>query len=139
VNSLARVSGEERDRIGVARVDGEIDASNAAWVGARLRALVSNRSDALVVDLTATGYLDSAGIALLFTLASDLQLHQQKLHLVVAGGSGVARMVSLTGLDRAAPAHESLDAALQAAAPAPAEPEAPAADRPDPDAVSRSD
>ena len=84
----------------VARVSGEIDASNAKWLEERLRAPLTNRADGLVVDLTATTYLDSAGIALLFGLASALRQHQQQLRLVVADGSPIARMVRLTGLDR---------------------------------------
>lgn len=91
---------------------GEIDASNAAWLGARLRGLLTNRSDALTVDLIGTTYLDSAGLALLFALASELELHQQQLRLVVAEGSPIARMVMLTGLHKTVPMHASLEAAL---------------------------
>jgi anti-sigma B factor antagonist len=109
---LATVSGELRGSVAIARVDGEIDASNAAWVAERLRAPLTNRCDGLAVDLTATGYLDSAGIAMLFGLATALRQHQQQLRLVVADGSAIARMVRLTGLESAVPTHPTLDAAL---------------------------
>jgi anti-anti-sigma factor len=108
---LADFAGEERGSLALARVDGEIDASNRAWITARLRALVTNQTTAVVVDLTGTTYLDSAGIALLFELASELRAHQQQLHLVVGVGSPIARMLALTGLDTAVPVHASLDAA----------------------------
>jgi len=48
----------------VARIAGEVDASNVDDVRNRLRSLLTNRSVSLVVDLSATSYLDSAGIVL---------------------------------------------------------------------------
>jgi anti-anti-sigma factor len=114
MNPLAEVTTEERGDLAVASIRGEIDASNRAWIAARLHTVITNRSTALVVDLTATTYLDSAGIALLFELAAELRAHQQQLHLVLTGGSPIARMVELTGLNAAVPLHSGLDAALAA-------------------------
>jgi anti-sigma B factor antagonist len=112
VTVLANITGELRGGMAVAHVQGEIDASNVAWVEERIRMPLTNRCDGLAVDLTATTYLDSAGIAMLFRLAAELKQHQQQLRLVFAEGSPVARMASLSGLARAAPTHASLDAAL---------------------------
>jgi anti-sigma B factor antagonist len=114
MNSLATIDDRRLGAVAVAGVAGEIDASNTEWIAARLRALVTNRSQALVVDLSETGYLDSAGIALLFDLGADLHRHQMQLHVVVDEGSPIARMISLTGLDRVVPVHPSVDAALAA-------------------------
>jgi anti-anti-sigma factor len=114
---LLQMIEERRGTLAIAHVQGEIDASNTAWLGSRLRALLTNRSDGLAVDLSQTTYLDSAGIALLFALASELRLHQQQLQIVVPEGSPIARMVTLTGLDAAVPTHRHLDAALGPAAP----------------------
>ena len=97
---LARIAEEWRDDHVVARIEGEIDASNVADIGDRLRALLSNRSTAMVVDLSGTTYLDSAAINLMFALGEEMRVHQQRLALVVGGGSPIGRMVSLTGLDR---------------------------------------
>jgi len=107
----ARVDAEQRGDVPVAAIEGEIDAANADWAGSRLRRLLSNRSHALVVDLSATTHLDSAGIAMLFQLAADMRLHQQELRVVLAG-SPVARMVSLTGLDQAAALYGTVDEAV---------------------------
>jgi len=112
---LAHVTDEHRGGLAVARVEGEIDASNVEWVERRVRALLTNQSEGLVVDLSATTYLDSAGIALWFAIAEDLRQHQQQLRIVVVDGSSIARMVALTGLDEAAPTHPTLDAALAGA------------------------
>jgi anti-anti-sigma factor len=112
IGPLARIDEEQRDHVAIARVAGDVDASNAAWLQARLRALLTNQSAALLVDLSATTYLDSAGIALLFGLADELRRHQQQLHIVVSEGSPIARMVALTGLDRTVPTHATPEVAL---------------------------
>jgi anti-anti-sigma factor len=112
MSPLADVVTEHRGDVAVARVSGEIDASNREWIGTRLRALLTNHTTVLVIDLSATTYLDSAGIALMFELGAELRAHQQQLHLVVAKGSPIARMVALTGLDAFVPVDPGLDAAL---------------------------
>jgi anti-anti-sigma factor len=109
---LATITDHHRGGVAIARIEGEIDVSNATWAEARLRSLVTNQSEALVVDLTAITYLDSAGIALLFELSAALRRHQQELRLVVLDGSPVARMLSLTALASEVPTHPTLDAAL---------------------------
>ena len=112
MNLLAQVTEERHGGVSVTRVTGEIDASNARWLEDRLRAPLTNQLDALVVDLTATTYIDSAGIALLFGLATELRQHQQQLRLVIAEDSPIARMVQLAGLSAAVPTHTALEAAL---------------------------
>jgi anti-anti-sigma factor len=98
----------------VAAVAGEVDASNAPDVGEALRALVTNRSTELVVDLTPTEYLDSAGINLMFALGDELRARQLTLRLVIAPASPVARMLTITSLDRAYPTYATLAEALSA-------------------------
>ena len=113
VTVLANITGELRGSMAIAHVDGEIDASNVVWVEERIRMPLTNRCDGLAVDLTGTTYLDSAGIAMLFRLAAELRQHQQQLRLVLAEGSPIARMASLSGLEHAVPTHTSLEAALE--------------------------
>jgi anti-anti-sigma factor len=109
---IAQLRVEWRGDVPVGSVDGEVDASNVGDLGAELRDLVTNRSTQLVVDLGPTQYLDSAGINLLFSLSEELRAHQVVLRLVVDPGSPIARMLSLTGLDKAAPTFATVDAAL---------------------------
>lgn len=109
---LADVTEELRGNVLLARVSGEIDASNAHWLDDRLRAALTNQVEGLVIELTGTTYLDSAGIALLFGLAGALRQHQQQLRIVVAEGSPIARMVRLTGLAETVPTHPALEDAL---------------------------
>jgi len=109
---LARVVETRDENVSIAAVEGEIDASNASEIAERLRTLLTNRSSLLVVDLTATTYIDSAGINLLFELASELEHRQQQLRLVVAPGSPIARMAAIVGLDAAVPTHSTRASAL---------------------------
>jgi anti-anti-sigma factor len=109
---LARVHEEPGEDISIATVEGEVDASNAGEVGGRLRTLLTNRSSVLLVDLTDTTYLDSAGINLMFALASELGHRQQQLRLVVPPGSQISRIVSMVGLDTVVATHATREAAL---------------------------
>lgn len=115
MRQLARIVAETHHGLPVARLEGEVDMTNAQSLGDRLRALLTNRSVALVVDLGPTTYLDSSGITLLFGLSDELRLRQQQLHLVVPDGSPIGRMITITGLDRVAPTHPTLERALQSA------------------------
>ena len=105
MSTLARIEDEWHHEVPVARLQGEIDASNVDEVAQRLRSLLTNRSVALVVDLSQTTYLDSAGINLLFALNDEMRGRQQRLAIVVADPSPIARMISLTGLDQTMPVH----------------------------------
>jgi anti-anti-sigma factor len=96
----------------VAALEGEIDSSNAAEIALALRELVTNRSVALVIDLSPTRYLDSAGINLLFALAAELRARHLKLRLVVTPASPIARMLAITSLDDAVPTYGALPDAL---------------------------
>jgi anti-anti-sigma factor len=115
MTAILRIEDEWHDDTPVARLVGEIDASNVREIGARVRSLVTNRSFALVVDLSGTTYVDSAGINLLFALGEELRVRQQRLAVVVVDGSPIARMISLTGLDQTVATRQTLGEALAAA------------------------
>ncbi|MBE2317328.1 STAS domain-containing protein [Solirubrobacter sp. CPCC 204708] len=112
MSELARVDVEWHGDFPVAVVTGEIDASNVAEVGAAVRGLVTNQSSVLVVDLTPTTYLDSAGINLMFSLGDELRSRQLSLRLVIAPDSSIARMLKITGLDKTYPTFPTVEAAL---------------------------
>lgn len=114
MSELARVAAEWHGETPVAVVQGEVDASNVHEVRGALRALVTNRSSVLVVDLTPTTYLDSAGINLMFALGDELGSRQLALRLVIAPGSSIARMCAITGLDKTYPTFATVEAALSA-------------------------
>jgi anti-anti-sigma factor len=111
---VAELQEEWRDGTPVARVTGEVDASNIGDLGVRLRLLAGNEVPGLVVDLTGTTYLDSAGINLLFAVGEELAMRRQTLRVVMDEHSPVARMLRITGLERAHPTHHSVEEALAA-------------------------
>ena len=109
---LARLAVEVVAGVTVATIEGEIDASNAPEIATELRSLIDNRAQGIVVDLTPTRYLDSAGINLLFALGDDLRARQMGLRIVVAPGSSIARMLAITSLDSAFPTYATVEEAL---------------------------
>ena len=115
MRALAKLVEDNDGDVPVAAIDGEIDASNVRDVGDRLREMLTNHSESLVIDLIGTTYIDSAGINLLFELAAELRQRQQRLFLAVAEQSPIARMLGITGLDSTVPVHPTRDAAVRAA------------------------
>ena len=79
----------------VARVRGEVDASNAAELRMAIVERLSNETPGLVLDFTDTSYLDSTGIALLFELARGLSARRQTLRLAVPPAAPIRRVVDL--------------------------------------------
>lgn len=114
MSELARVAAQWHGELPVAVVHGEVDAANVAEIGVALRSLVTNRSSVLIVDLSPTTYLDSAGINLMFSLGDELRGRQLNLRLVIAPRSPISRMLAITGLDKAYPTYATLDEALSA-------------------------
>jgi anti-sigma B factor antagonist len=112
---LARIDEDRDGDIPIAAVDGEIDGSNVGELAERVHAMLTNRTQALVVDLARTRYVDSAGINLLFSLGAELDQRQQRLLLVVPPSSPVARMLAITGVDATVATYPTRDAAIAAA------------------------
>jgi len=81
----------------VLTADGEIDMSNASQLG---DALVQAGTGPVVVDLTAVGYLDSAGLTVLFSHADHIELVATALLTPVLTISG---LTELTQVRRAEP------------------------------------
>ncbi len=69
---------------------GEIDLANAPAIGRQIVARMTE-AGAVLIDLTAVSFLDSAGVRLLDTLVADLDAHGTRIRLVV-GERGPARM-----------------------------------------------
>jgi anti-anti-sigma factor len=114
MSDLADARFELRDGKPVASVTGEVDASNAQRLGDRIYDAASNQALGLVVDLTEVTYIDSAGVGLLFDLASRLHRRQLTLHVVRANGSQVAEVLGIVALDEVATSHGSVDDAVAA-------------------------
>jgi anti-sigma B factor antagonist len=111
---LARLSLETQGDIELARVTGEVDASNVADLSQRLLAAVSNKARGLVLDLSETSYIDSSGISLIFDAAVRLRNRRQELRLVVIPRSFVGEVLAAVSMERSVAIDPALDDALRA-------------------------
>ena len=109
---LASLKVEERGELVVASVSGELDMSVAPALGDEIAAAVPTSARALIVDLSGLEFIDSSGIAMLFSLARRLSSRRQQLHVVAPEGEPVHRVLELVEFDRAAPMHQDRESAL---------------------------
>lgn len=111
---LAHLQIELADDTAVARLSGEVDASNAPGFNSELKNAVPNHAIGLVLDLSETTYIDSSGLHLIFDLADALRRRQQALQLVVAADTFVADVLGAVSLAGTAGASPTLAEALDA-------------------------
>jgi anti-sigma B factor antagonist len=111
---LARLSLETQGDVELARVAGEVDASNVDDLSERLLASVSNRARALVIDLSETSYIDSSGISLIFDAAARLKNRRQELRLVVTPRSFVDEVLAAVSMQESVAIDPAIDDALRA-------------------------
>jgi anti-anti-sigma factor len=109
---LADVHFEPVGNVIVAHLVGEIDMSNADELGGAITGQVPREARALVIDLREVGYVDSAGIGLIFNMRRRLDDRGKQLRLVVAPGAAIAEALRVAGVPRAIGALESVDAAV---------------------------
>jgi anti-anti-sigma regulatory factor len=99
---LVQLDIDDRGDVVIASVSGELDLAGAPSTGDAIGGAVPTSARALVVDFT----------GLEFNLARRLGSRRQELHVVAVGGTPVARVLEIVEFDRAAPVHETRDAAL---------------------------
>lgn len=109
MNELARVEAADVGGLRLVRVSGEIDLSNAGQVMDAIAAVAPNDAPSVILDLTATTYVDSAGIGMLFRLAERLGYRRQALHLVVPEEAPIRAVLELTNVDRVIHIQEAVD------------------------------
>jgi anti-anti-sigma factor len=113
---------EHFDGIPVVRAPADVDAANASSVRDELTAHMSHSGFELVVDLSATRYLDSVGIDMLFRLSRRLDERRATLRLVIRHDSDLARLAEIVAIPSAIPVHDDVEQAIDAARrPRPAE------------------
>jgi anti-anti-sigma factor len=84
------------------------DLSNARQVMESIAGAVPSEAALVVVDLSDTSYLDSAGIAMIFRLAERLGHRRQELRLVVPADSPVRGVIELTNVPGVVPVEEAI-------------------------------
>lgn len=94
--TVTEVPGERR-----LAIDGEIDLAGAVAIGDRVRAAVSDAPPGtrIVLDLTATAYVASAGVALLLDAVERARARGLPVGACLEPGGAVARILALTGVE----------------------------------------
>ena len=115
MSELAKLSLETEGGVELARVVGEVDASNVDELSRKLLGAVSNQAKALVIDLSETSYIDSSGISLIFDAAARLRNRRQELRLVVPPRSFVGEVLAAVSMQESVPIDPDLPGALKAA------------------------
>lgn len=110
----ARVELDHRDLVGIARLSGDVDISQAGSLRKQLLSAVHNDDLGLVVDLSEARYIDSVGVSLLFELAERLAGRQLRFAVVVPEEGLVRRVLTIVDLESVADVHGRLDDALRA-------------------------
>jgi anti-anti-sigma factor len=98
----------------VVPIEGDIDMMRAPILREELRRSVGNDDLGLVLDLSETQYLDSAGVNVLFELAEDLGERQLGFAIVLPEGGLVERVVELVDIAAVAGMHRSVEEATAA-------------------------
>jgi anti-anti-sigma factor len=104
---------ERCEDVPVARAREDIDAANASAVGFELAEMIGS-DPALVLDLSVTRYVDSAGLDMIFRLGERLSQRRARLVLVIPSKSPLTRLVEIVGLPGSMPVCETLEQALAA-------------------------
>ena len=82
----------------VIRIDGDVDLANACEIENRVGAAYQPIVDQVVVDLSGTTYLDSAGLSMLGRLSSRLTAGRTAMTVVAPPASAAYRVICLSGL-----------------------------------------
>ena len=112
MSDLATVRVGIQDGVPIAAIEGEVDLANSDEVRDLVLDAMTNATPGLVIDLTATTYLDSQGINILLDLARRLRSRQQRLRVVVPARSLVRRLLVLASLDDEFPLDHTIDEAV---------------------------
>lgn len=101
------------DDVVVACLRGDIDLSNARAIGSLVSGAVPNDAAGLVLDLSATTYLDSSGVHLIFDLLERVGARQQRLALAVPPDSRIMRVLDLVNARSVVPLVDEVDTAIE--------------------------
>jgi anti-anti-sigma factor len=113
MNELAHVESESIDSCLVVRLDGEVDASNAAAIGAMIAGLLDDYDGGLVVDLSGTEYLDSAGIRMLFNVRARLERAGHVACIAVPTQAPTRQILRIAEVEQLIPIAETAEDAVR--------------------------
>jgi anti-sigma B factor antagonist len=114
--TLADLQIISREGAVIARVTGEIDMSNATDLRRAITDATPNEATGVVLDLSATDYIDSAGVHLLYRLGESLRNRGQNLRIVIPPDSPASDALRLAGVTRHVDVVAEVDEGLRALA-----------------------
>lgn len=94
----------------VVTVKGEVDVYTAPKLKDELLGLIEEGKNQIVVDLEGVEFMDSSGLGVLVGALRRLKEREGTLALVCTKGP-VLRILSITGLNKVFPVHQSVDEA----------------------------
>ena len=92
-------------------VSGEVDIYTAPKLREKLVELIDAGNDRIVVDLERVGFMDSTGLGSLVAGLKRIRERDGEL-AIVCTREPVLKVLSITGLDRVFPVHDSVEKAL---------------------------
>jgi anti-sigma B factor antagonist len=99
------------DGLVVVQASGEIDVTGSVTFRDRLFALLDERADRLVIDLSNVAYVDTYALTALTDLEKRCRLEDRQLAIVCSEGS-MRSALAATGLDKVVATFATLDEAL---------------------------
>jgi anti-anti-sigma factor len=112
MSELARVDIERQEHSLVARLQGEVDASNAASLERDIVAAIPNTAAGLVLELSEVDFMDSSGIRMLFVIHGQLEQRGQRVRAVVPDTTPIKHVLDTLGVGTLIPLDAELSAAL---------------------------
>ena len=108
------ITEQQRAESLVIRVEGDIDASNAAELRKHLGESIGRHTGRFVLDLSAVSFIDSSGLGALVGFYKQVRVGEGDVRL--AGlQENVQKIFALTRLDQVFGLHSTVDEALEAA------------------------
>jgi anti-anti-sigma factor len=114
MSGLVQVVDRQEGSVLVCEIRGELDASNVDQVLENVVDRVANDAPGVVLDLTRTTYLDSAGVRILFELSRRLRARRQELRIAVPHDGIVRRVLVLTALGDVVPLDDDVHKGVNA-------------------------
>ncbi len=87
----------------VVRIAGELDFASVGFVTEELERALAESRELLIVDLSATTFLDSAGVKLLYELHAVMRARNTEMQLIVPPGNLIHRTLVLADADGSLP------------------------------------
>jgi anti-anti-sigma factor len=101
------------DGVPIAHIKGDVDGANATATKRQLAEALGPDSLGLVIDLSATRYIDSVGIDMLLRLSDRLDHRRASLVLVIPDAAQLKRLATIVGLTQAIAVRPTVSDALR--------------------------